>query len=456
GWYLFSLLLRLSSTIPEQIVHILFIITAKQFWSHFYICSLSEHLTDQSSELCEVSLVRLQFSSMQIKLNRLEYELTDQDQRFSGRTSLFKDQLSKGNASLLLTELEVQDEGTYMCHTTTSHENKQCDDLSPIYPSIHLSSFCNMITCSSEGIYPKPVLTWSTRPPSVIFKNYPSIQQSEKQLYSISNSLLLAHSYIDYTDLEYSCIISTRRSRKTIPSGPSAQQHQTHLDSIFVVHTCTIAAFILILFTAISMLDVWVVVQEAELVVLQTESWCQIATCSNLHAVVCEMFSYSLSLLAEMVHMTSEVQSYPDHPDRFDYWFQLLCTNGLTGRCYWEVEWRGGIDISVSYRGIERKGDSKDCVFGRNDQSWRLECYSDGRPRSVWHNNRSMSSSSSSSSSSVSNRVAVYVDCPAGTLSFYRVSSDTLIHLHTFNTTFTEPLYPGFGCYWWKEKNVDN
>uniref|UniRef100_UPI0037E7B08D NLR family CARD domain-containing protein 3-like n=1 Tax=Semicossyphus pulcher TaxID=241346 RepID=UPI0037E7B08D len=45
----------------------------------------------------------------------------------------------------------------------------------------------------------------------------------------------------------------------------------------------------------------------------------------------------------------------------------------------------------------------------------------------------------------VSNRVAVYVDCPAGTLSFYKVSSNTLIHLHTFNTTFTEPLYPGFG-----------
>ncbi|XP_039473485.1 NLR family CARD domain-containing protein 3-like isoform X2 [Oreochromis aureus] len=145
------------------------------------------------------------------------------------------------------------------------------------------------------------------------------------------------------------------------------------------------------------------------------------------------------------VTQVKEVQSYPDHPDRFDYWYQLLCTDGLTGRCYWEVEWSGGIDISVSYRGIERKGDSKDCVFGRNDQSWRLECYSDGRPRSVWHNNRSMSSSYSSSTSSASNRVAVYVDCPAGVLSFYRVSSDTLIHLHTFNTTFTEPIYPGFG-----------
>uniref|UniRef100_A0A8C4HE03 NACHT domain-containing protein n=1 Tax=Dicentrarchus labrax TaxID=13489 RepID=A0A8C4HE03_DICLA len=114
-----------------------------------------------------------------------------------------------------------------------------------------------------------------------------------------------------------------------------------------------------------------------------------------------------------------EDQSYPDHPDRFDFWDQLLCRNGLTGRCYWEVEWRGGVYISVSYRGISRRGNSRDCVFGWNDQSWSLCC-----------------------------SVAVYVDCPAGTLSFYTVSSDTLIHLHTFNTTFTEPLYPGFGLFW--------
>ncbi|CAI5657574.1 unnamed protein product [Oreochromis niloticus] len=147
------------------------------------------------------------------------------------------------------------------------------------------------------------------------------------------------------------------------------------------------------------------------------------------------------------VTRVKEVQSYPDHPDRFDGCEQLLCRNGLTGRCYWEVEWRGGADISVSYRRIRRKGRCDDCVFGYNDQSWSLECYSHG-PRYVLHNSRKTpisSSSSSSSSSSDSNRAAVYVDCPAGTLSFYRVSSDTLIHLHTFNTTFTQTLYPGFG-----------
>ncbi|XP_047211271.1 NACHT, LRR and PYD domains-containing protein 12-like [Girardinichthys multiradiatus] len=137
-----------------------------------------------------------------------------------------------------------------------------------------------------------------------------------------------------------------------------------------------------------------------------------------------------------------ELQSYPDHPDRFDYWPQLLCRDGLTGRCYWEVEWRGDVFISVSYRRIRRKGDRNYSWFGWNNQSWSQSCSDDGY--TVWHNNRETFIPSSSSSSSISNRVAVYVDCPAGILSFYRVSSDSVIHLHTINTTFTEPLYPGF------------
>ncbi|XP_062414942.1 neoverrucotoxin subunit alpha-like [Pungitius pungitius] len=142
-------------------------------------------------------------------------------------------------------------------------------------------------------------------------------------------------------------------------------------------------------------------------------------------------------------------KSYPRHPDRFDFYHQLLCRTGLTGRCYWEVEWSGRVDVSVSYRGIRRKGRSRDCVFGNNDQSWSLMCSDEGY--SVRHNETVTRITSSSSSSS--GRVAVYVDCPAGSLSFYRVSSDSLIHLHTFSTTFTEPLHPGF---WFGSRSVSS
>ncbi|KAK0133694.1 NLR family CARD domain-containing protein 3 [Merluccius polli] len=155
----------------------------------------------------------------------------------------------------------------------------------------------------------------------------------------------------------------------------------------------------------------------------------------------------SLSEDHREVMLAEEDQSHPDHPDRFDYWDQVLCREGLTGRCYWEVERRGGVEIGVTYRGITRRGRGGDSRLGYNNKSWRLHC-NDG-VYSVCYNG---SGTSIPLPPSVSTRVGVYVDRPAGSLSFYRVSpgvggsSHTLTHIHTFCTTFTqEDLLPGFG-----------
>ncbi|KAJ7998126.1 hypothetical protein DPEC_G00219350, partial [Dallia pectoralis] len=148
----------------------------------------------------------------------------------------------------------------------------------------------------------------------------------------------------------------------------------------------------------------------------------------------------SLSEKNRKVTRRSKELLYPDHPERFDSCPQVLCREGLSGRCYWEVEGSGGwADIGVTYKGIKRRGDGVDCGLGYNDKSWCLNCY-DGC-YSVWHNKNITPISVTPSDS---HRVGVYLDWPAGTLSFYRVSSDTLTHLYTFNTTFTELLYPGF------------
>ncbi|KAM3849247.1 protein NLRC3-like [Diretmus argenteus] len=151
----------------------------------------------------------------------------------------------------------------------------------------------------------------------------------------------------------------------------------------------------------------------------------------------------NLSLSEDNRTMTAvrEKQPHPDHPERFDFCYQLLCRDGLTGRCYWEVQWEGEVYIGVTYRGIKRRGEGADCWLGWNEHSWSLLCSDDSYI--AWHNeNRTYTHVRPCSDS---NRVGVYLDWPAGTLSFYRVSSDSLIHLHTFHSTFTEPLYPGFG-----------
>uniref|UniRef100_A0A3B5ANJ3 B30.2/SPRY domain-containing protein n=1 Tax=Stegastes partitus TaxID=144197 RepID=A0A3B5ANJ3_9TELE len=139
------------------------------------------------------------------------------------------------------------------------------------------------------------------------------------------------------------------------------------------------------------------------------------------------------------VEAADEQQPYPDHRERFDTFCQLLCRNGLTGRRYWEVEWRGRVDIAVSYITIRRKGYSRTSRFGGNNQSWCLSCSDDCY--SVWHNNTE--TIIPLPPFSISHRVAVYLDRRAGILSFYRVSSDTMVHLHTFSTKFTQLLYPG-------------
>ena len=138
------------------------------------------------------------------------------------------------------------------------------------------------------------------------------------------------------------------------------------------------------------------------------------------------------------VTVGKEKQPYPDDPERFDFWKQLLCKDGLTGRCYWEVEWKGHVYIAVTYRGIKRRGQGGNCCLGRNDQSWTLSC-SDNEGYSVLHRNRRVSIRHQTL-----NRVGVYLDWAAGTLSFYRVSSDQATLLYTFQTTFTEPVYPAF------------
>uniref|UniRef100_A0A667W8I7 B30.2/SPRY domain-containing protein n=1 Tax=Myripristis murdjan TaxID=586833 RepID=A0A667W8I7_9TELE len=135
-----------------------------------------------------------------------------------------------------------------------------------------------------------------------------------------------------------------------------------------------------------------------------------------------------------------EEQPYLDHPERFYCWEQVLCGNALTGRCYWEVEWKGQVSIGVTYRGIRRRGEGTDCCLGFNKKSWSLFC-SDNRCI-AFHDHKE--TDIRIPASSVSSRVAVYLDWSAGSLSFYRVSSDAPIHLHTFTCTFTEPLYPAF------------
>uniref|UniRef100_A0A3Q4GLA7 HERV-H LTR-associating protein 2-like n=1 Tax=Neolamprologus brichardi TaxID=32507 RepID=A0A3Q4GLA7_NEOBR len=141
-------------------------------------------------------------------------QLGAQNQSFRSRTSLFKDQVSGGNASLQLTEVNVQDEGRYQCYTSTISGNTEMFIIlnvdAPVR-KVNLQQVGQRITCSSEGIYPQPELTWSTSLSSSITNNNTTVHQTEQLLYNISSSLILPNSDMN---LNYSCAVSTRRNSK--------------------------------------------------------------------------------------------------------------------------------------------------------------------------------------------------------------------------------------------------
>ncbi|XP_056310873.1 NACHT, LRR and PYD domains-containing protein 12-like isoform X1 [Danio aesculapii] len=172
---------------------------------------------------------------------------------------------------------------------------------------------------------------------------------------------------------------------------------------------------------------------------------------AGLHKYVCFLTldlntAHTRLILSEEnreVKRVRENQPYPDHPDRFDGVYQVLCRESVCGRCYWKTDWSGdySVCISVSYKSIRRKGGGDECVFGYNAQSWSLICSSSSF--TFRHNN----THTDLPVKPLSRRIGVFVDHSAGTLIFYNIYRDTMSLIHSVQTTFTEPLWPGFRLY---------
>ncbi|XP_073480054.1 uncharacterized protein [Aquarana catesbeiana] len=134
-------------------------------------------------------------------------------------------------------------------------------------------------------------------------------------------------------------------------------------------------------------------------------------------------------------------QNYPKTPERFQLYPQVMSSWSFSsGRHYWEVD-VGGSDVwivGMCYPSIERRGGES--LIGRNKKSWGLgRYYNQYRVR---HDSKEILLPTNLSS----NRVRIYLDYEAGRISFYDLC-DPIRHLHTFTTTFTEPLHAGIGVY---------
>ncbi|XP_063786753.1 zinc-binding protein A33-like isoform X2 [Pseudophryne corroboree] len=120
--------------------------------------------------------------------------------------------------------------------------------------------------------------------------------------------------------------------------------------------------------------------------------------------------------------------------ERFQY-TQVISTKEFpSGQYYWDVDvrksqsWR----VGMCYPTIDRKG--RPSYIGENDKSWCLRGFNN--QYSVIHDSQEIRLPEKI----ICNKVRIYLDYEAGELSFYSLR-DPIRHLHTYNTTFTEPLH---------------
>ncbi|KAM5152849.1 E3 ubiquitin-protein ligase TRIM39-like [Mantella aurantiaca] len=129
----------------------------------------------------------------------------------------------------------------------------------------------------------------------------------------------------------------------------------------------------------------------------------------------------------------------PELPERFAIYSQVMSVESFShGRHYWEVEVGdcGNWDVAVCYPSMDKKEEDKSAI-GLNNKSWSFNV--GGNKYTSLHDSQKQTLIPESPVK----RLGVYLDYEKGRLSFYQLC-DPIRHLHTFTTTFTEPLHAAF------------
>ncbi|XP_068127101.1 V-set domain-containing T-cell activation inhibitor 1-like isoform X2 [Hyperolius riggenbachi] len=89
--------------------------------------------------------------------------LKDQNSQFTSRTALFLDQLTSGNASLKISNVQLADAGVYKCTITNSKgtgSNKLTLNVGAFSPLTLTNTSGSTLQCSSSSWYPSPTVSW--------------------------------------------------------------------------------------------------------------------------------------------------------------------------------------------------------------------------------------------------------------------------------------------------------
>ncbi|XP_030635129.1 butyrophilin subfamily 1 member A1-like [Chanos chanos] len=323
----------------------------------------------------------------------------DQIQSYRGRTSLFKDELQKGNTSLKLSRVKVSDEGEYKC---LIRSERWYDDVTVqvnveaigTYPVISMEGY-NIgkglsLLCEIKGWNPEPEVLWLDSDGNLLpAEDTETLRDSER--FHVQKRVTVQDSNTN----RFYCRVILR-------------DHMKEAETVISILTHTFRST----FPAFSTVKVTLDPDTAHPLLILSED--------------CKQVTHE-----------DTWQDLPDNPKRFQCWYCVLGKEGFSsGKFYYEVQVSGKSHwaLGVARASVERVNPIKWCpengfwTVGLWDESEYVAVFGP----SIFHSLKQKPQ-----------KVGVFVDYKEGLVSFYNVEAMSHIYSYT-GQIFNEEIYPFF------------
>ncbi|XP_058250300.1 butyrophilin subfamily 1 member A1-like [Hemibagrus wyckioides] len=369
----------------------------------------------------------------------------DQAQSYRGRTSLFKEELQKGNVSLKLSALRVSDEGEYKCLV---EDKSRSDDITVKViveaqgskPVIRIESNDNLgginLVCESRGWNPEPEVLWLDR-------EGVTLPAEDTQIHRDTEGFSVKHriTVYDYSNSNrfYCRLQQKHHMMETEVIINSKVFHAWKWIVGISVSACLIAVG-LIVTAVVCPKKASEIQRENQYTELQRQGVEYEFVKKKQYAVDVTLDPGTahpyliLSADGKQVTYGGPRQNLPETTERFNTSFCVLGKQSFSsGRFYYEVQVRGKTywTLGVVRENINRKRWSP---WTPQNGFWTV---------GLWNENQYKALAVPLTLREKVEKVGVFVDYEEGLVFFYNVKSRS--HIYSFTgQSFTEKLYPFF------------